>query len=148
MAKGTLLSAPACVCEACPALRPWLWSAAMARSSASRKSQQSAAVFDFVQFFVRRRLDWRVGTRGAVLARNTPGGVITVVHRSSVATAVDVVEHNIAQLRPEAGAFRLFWKQANGRWTAYCDRSGKCVIGSLAACLAEISRDPFGCYWS
>jgi len=120
----------------------------MARSSASRKSQQSAAVFDFVQFFVRRRLDWRVGTRGAVLARNTPGGVITVVHRSSVATAVDVVEHNIAQLRPEAGAFRLFWKQANGRWTAYCDRSGKCVIGSLAACLAEISRDPFGCYWS
>ncbi len=120
----------------------------MARSSASRKSQQSAAVFDFVPFLVRRRLDWRVGNRGAVLARSAPDGIITVVHRTSAVAAVDVVEHRIAQLRPEAGGFQLFWKKGNGRWTAYCDRSGKGVIGSLAACIAEISRDPFGCYWS
>jgi len=77
-----------------------------------------------------------------------PNGVITIVHRTSVPTAIETVEHRIAQLRPVAGVFQLFWKKGNGRWTAYCDRSGKSVICSLAACLGEISRDPFGCYWS
>lgn len=120
----------------------------MARSSASRKSQQRAAVFDFVPFLVRRQLDWRVRGRGALQAQSAPGGIITLVHHTRGASAGDVVEQRIAQLRPEAGCFRLFWKNGNGRWTAYCDSCGKGLVASLAECIAEISRDPFGCYWS
>jgi hypothetical protein len=41
----------------------------------------------------------------------------------------------------------LYWKKGNGRWTAYYDQRGDRFIGALAESLAEISRDPFGCYW-
>ncbi|HYC56458.1 MAG TPA: hypothetical protein VEL28_16120 [Candidatus Binatia bacterium] len=120
----------------------------MAQSSASEKTQQGATVFEFLPFLVRRQLAWRVGSRGEVLARETAEGVITVVRRVRESCGCDVVDHRIAQLRPEGGRYCLFWKKGNGRWTAYCDSRGGCFLGSISECLSEISRDPFGCYWS
>jgi hypothetical protein len=120
----------------------------MARTSASRKSQRAATIYDFVPFFVRRSLGWRIGPRGVLLSRANASGVITVVHRLRDACSSETLDRRIAQLRPETGAYQLFWKKGNGRWTAYYDERGEVFVGSLAECLSEISRDPFSCYWS
>jgi len=120
----------------------------MARTSASRKSQRAATVFDFVPFLVRRVLGWRIGPRGVLLARTSPSRVVTVVHRLRDACSGETLDRRIAQLRPETGIYQLFWKKGNGRWTAYYDERGEVFVGSLAECLSEISRDPFNCYWS
>ena len=120
----------------------------MARTSASRKSQQAATIYDFVPFFIRRSLGWRIGPRGVLLSRANASGVITVVHRLRDACSGETLDRRIAQLRPETKAYQLFWKKGNGRWTAYYDERGEVFVGSLAECLSEISRDPFSCYWS
>jgi hypothetical protein len=120
----------------------------MAQHSPSKRPQDGAEVFNFVPFLVRQRLGWRIGSRGVLLARTTSVGVITVVHRVRDIASHDVIDQRIAQLRPEGNLFQLFWKKGNGRWTAYYDERGERVIDSLAAGLDEISRDPFGCYWS
>jgi hypothetical protein len=121
----------------------------MARSSLSTRTHRGATVYNFVPFLVRAQLGWRIGARGVLLARTSSLGVITVVHRRREAGAgADVVDHRIAQLRPDARRYQLYWKKGNGRWTAYYDERGERFVGSLAECLEEISRDPFGCYWS
>jgi hypothetical protein len=120
----------------------------MPRTSPSRKPQQGATLYSFVPFMVRRRLGWRIGSRGILLARASSLGVQTIVHRRRDAVGGDVVDHRIAQLRPDGSAYQLYWKKGNGRWTAYYDERGERFIGALAECLEEISRDPFGCYWS
>jgi hypothetical protein len=119
----------------------------MARTSASRKSQRASLVYDFVPYFVRRALGWRIGPRGVLLARSNPNGVITVVHKLRDGCNGETVDRRIAQLRPETAGYQLYWKKGNGRWTAYYDDHGDVFIGSLADCLSEISRDPFSCYW-
>lgn len=120
----------------------------MARASLSTKSQTGAEVFDFVPYLVRHRLGWRIGSRGILLARKSGEGVLTVVHRVQESSSGDAIDRRIAQLRPEGVDFQLFWKRGNGRWTAYYDERGERVIESLAGCIDEISRDPFGCYWT
>jgi hypothetical protein len=120
----------------------------MARTSASRKSQRTFSVHDFVPFLVRRVLGWRIGPRGVLLSRSSPSGVLTVVHRLRDGCSGEIMERRIAQLRPDAGSYQLFWKKGNGRWTAYYDDRGDAFEGSLSDCLREISRDPFSCYWS
>jgi hypothetical protein len=120
----------------------------MTRTSASRKTQRSITVYDFVPFLVRRLLSWRIGPRGVLLARTSNLRVITIVHRVRDACTAETVDRRIAQLRPERGAYQLYWKKGNGRWTAYYDDRGEVFLGSLADCLREISRDPFSCYWS
>ncbi len=120
----------------------------MARTSPSATSARRATVYNFVPFLVRRLLGWRIGNQGVLLARVSSVGAITVVHRVRDACASDVMDHRIAQLRPETAGYQLFWKKGNGRWTAYYDERGERFNGSLAECLEEISRDPFGCYWS
>lgn len=120
----------------------------MARTSASRKSQRTATVYDFVPFLVRRTLGWRIGPRGVLLARTSPSKVVTVVHRLRDACSGETLDRRIAQLRPEGNGFQLFWKKGNGRWTAYYDERGEVFVGALAECLGEISRDPFNCYWA
>ncbi len=82
-----------------------------------------------------------------LLAHRNNSGVITVIHRVRDGCSSDVIEHRIAQLRPSTGAYQLYWKKGNGRWTAYYDQRGDRFIGALADSLSEISRDPFGCYW-
>ena len=121
----------------------------MVRSSARKKTQRVAAVHEFMAPFVRRVLGWRVGPRGILTARSSAAGVITVVHRFRDGCNGDIVDHRIAQLRPEKeSGYKLFWKKGNGRWAAYYDDRGDAVEGSLADCVGEISRDPFGCYWN
>jgi hypothetical protein len=120
----------------------------MARTSVSRKSQRTFTVFEFVPFLVRRVLGWRIGPRGVLLSRTSPSGILTVVHRLRDGCSGEIMERRIAQLRPEADSYQLYWKKGNGRWTAYYDDRGDAVVGSLADCLREISRDPFCCYWS
>ena len=120
----------------------------MARISPSRRSPGGGTVHSFLPFLVRRQLGWRIGSRGVLLARTSSVGVVTVVHRVRDACSNDVIDQRIAQLRPQSGAYQLFWKKGNGRWTAYYDERGERVVASLADCLDEISRDPFGCYWS
>ena len=121
----------------------------MPRSSPSRKLQRGATLYDFVPFLVRRHLGARVGSRGVLLSRSSSLGVVTVVHRTRDAASSEVVDNRISQLRPEGeGAYQLYWKKGNGRWTTYYDERGERFVGSLADCLEEISRDPFGCYWS
>ena len=119
----------------------------MARTSASRKSQRATVVYDFVPYFVRRILGWRIGPRGVLLARANPNGIITVVHKVRDGCSGECVDRRIAQLRPDASSYQLYWKKGNGRWTAYYDDRGDVFVGSLADCLSEISRDPFSCYW-
>ncbi len=99
-------------------------------------------------FLVRRQLGRRIGSRGVLLARTSSVGLITVVHRVRDGASGEVVDQRIAQLRPEGAKYQLFWKKGNGRWTAYYDERGEKFLGALAECLEEISRDPFGCYWS
>lgn len=120
----------------------------MARSSVSTKAHGGATLYNFVPFLVRRLLGWRIGSRGVLLARASSLGVITVVHRRRDAITSEVLDHRIAQLRPDDARYQLYWKKGNGRWTAYYDERGERFVGSLAECLGEISRDPFGCYWS
>jgi hypothetical protein len=74
-------------------------------------------------------------------------GVVTVVHKIRDACNGETVDRRIAQLRPSKGAYHLYWKKGNGRWTAYYDDRGDVFAGSLSECLTEISRDPFSCYW-
>ncbi len=127
---------------------PVILKVGMARTSASRKQQRIAVVYDFLPFLVRRVLGWRIGPRGHLFARSSAASILTVVHRIRDACSGDTVERRIAQLRPgRAISYQLFWKKGNGRWTAYYDKHGDLVIGSLALCLEEISRDPFGCFW-
>jgi len=119
----------------------------MARTSASRKSQRATIVYDFVPYFVRRMLGWRIGPRGVLLSRANPNGTITVVHKLRDACSGETVDRRIAQLRMDTDGYQLFWKKGNGRWTAYYDDRGDVFVGSLSECVAEISRDPFNCYW-
>jgi hypothetical protein len=119
----------------------------MPRTSVSRKAQRATLVYEFLPYFVRRTLGWRIGPRGVLITRSNPGGTITVVHKIRDACTGETVDRRIAQLRPETFAYQLYWKKGNGRWTAYYDDRGDVFVGSLADCLSEISRDPFSCYW-
>lgn len=119
----------------------------MPRTSASPLSKGLAAVFDFLPALARKRLALRVGSRGQVHVFASGDGVYTLVHQQR-ACGAEMVEHRIAQLRSIAGGYQLFWKKGNGRWTAYCGGGADTFIGSIDECLAEIARDPFGCYWS
>jgi hypothetical protein len=132
----------------CPATKAWVGSRPMPRSSPSTKTQRGATLFNFVPFLVRRVLGPRIGSRGVLLARSSSLGVITVVHRQRDHAIAEVVDLRIGQLRPNGDRYQLFWKKGNGRWTAYYDERGERFVGSLAECLEEISRDPFGCYWT
>lgn len=120
----------------------------MPQSTASPLSSRQAAVFDFLPALARRAFASRLGTRGVVQVFGSNDGVYTLVHQRRVALATEVVEERFAQLRSVAGGYQLFFKKGNGRWTAYCGRSGDTFAGSIDECFAEVARDPFGCFWS
>lgn len=120
----------------------------MPQPSASPLSSRQAAVFDFLPALARRSFASRVGTRGAVQVFSGPDGVHTLVYQRRVACGAEIVEERFAQLRAVAGGYRLYFKKGNGRWTAYCGRSGESFAGSIDECFAEVARDPFGCFWS
>lgn len=120
----------------------------MPQTSASRRTAAGATVFDFVGSLARRRFACRLGSRGDVSVYRTTPGVYTIVHLRRESSGGEVIEHRIAQLREEVGGYQLYWKRGNGRWTAYAASGCTDFIDSIDACLGEISRDPFGCFWS
>ena len=121
----------------------------MPQSPATSLSSRQAAVFDFLPALARRVFASRVGTRSAVQVFSAPEGIYTLVHQRRVSCGSEVIEDRFAQLRALAdGGYQLFFKKGNGRWTAYCGRSGDSFAGSIDECFAEVARDPFGCFWS
>jgi Protein of unknown function (DUF3024) len=123
----------------------------MPLTSASPLTSRSATVFDFLTALARRHLASRVGLRGAIQVLTPAPGVFTLVHQYREACGSDLVEDRIAQLRAVAcgrDAYRLFWKNGNGRWTAYAAPSGEPLVASIDECLSIVARDPHGCYWS
>jgi hypothetical protein len=121
----------------------------MPLSSASPLASRLATVFDFLPALARRHLSSRVGPRGSVQIFATAGGVFTLVHQRREGCGAELVESRIAQLRAQcSGGYQLFWKKGNGRWTVYSAPGCEPFVGSIDECLAEIARDPFGCYWS
>ena len=121
----------------------------MPLTSASSLTSRLATVFEFLPALARRHLASRVGSRGAVHIFASAAGVFTLVHQRREHGGAEVVESRIAQLRAQcSGGYQLFWKKGNGRWTAYSAPGCEPFVGSIDDCLAEIARDPFGCYWS
>ena len=125
----------------------------MPLTSASPLASRLATVFDFLPALARRHLSSRVGSRGAVHIFASPGGVFTLVHQRRENCGAEMTESRIAQLRALSsggcsGGYQLFWKKGNGRWTVYSAPGCEPFVGSIDECLAEIARDPFGCYWS
>lgn len=121
----------------------------MPLTSASPSRARVATVFDFLPALARRRLASRTGSRGNVHLFESSAGVFTIVHQRRESCGGELVESRIAQLRAaDAGAWQLFWKKGNGRWTAYSAPGCEPFVGSIDECLCEIARDPFGCYWT
>ncbi|MFN2425190.1 MAG: DUF3024 domain-containing protein [Candidatus Binatia bacterium] len=123
----------------------------MPLTSASPRTSRLATVFDFLPALARRHLASRVGPRGGVHVFESAVGVFTLVHQRREGCGSDLVESRIAQLRAvcaDGDGYQLFWKKGNGRWTVYSAPGCEPFVGSIDECLAEISRDPFGCYWS
>jgi len=120
----------------------------MPLTSASPLDSRLATVFDFLPALARRYLAARIGCRATLHVYAAADGVLTLASLPRVACGAEVVENRFAQLRA-AGSDRyaLFWKNASGRWTAYCQGAAQ-FVGSLDECLTEIARDPAGCYWS
>jgi len=123
----------------------------MPLTSASRLSSRLATVFEFLPALARRHLSSRVGARGAVRILASSPGVFTLVHEHPDESGTEKTESRIAQLRkqgePDGGGYQLYWKKGNGRWTVYSAPGAEPFVGSIDECLAEIARDPFGCYW-
>jgi hypothetical protein len=133
----------------CPSRIPWLGFAAMPLTSASSALSRVATVFDFLPALARRHLASRIGARGGVHVFASAAGVFTLVHQYREGCASELCESRFAQLRVTgSGGYQLYWKKGNGRWTAYSAPGAEPFVGSIDECLAEIARDPFGCYWS
>jgi hypothetical protein len=123
----------------------------MPLTSASHATSRLATVFEFLPALARRHLAARVGIRGAIHVQEAAEGVLTLVYRYREACDAEVVERRLAQLRAAdcgGDGYRLFWKKGNGRWTEYSAGGGEPFVASIDECLAEIARDPHGCYWS
>lgn len=122
----------------------------MPLTSASSVASRIATVFDFLPALARKHLASRVGPRGSVHVFASAEGVYTLVHQYREGCASELCESRIAQLRATCGGdgYQLFWKKGNGRWTAYSAPGAGPFVGSIDECLAEIARDPFGCYWA
>lgn len=120
----------------------------MPLTSASPLRSRQATVFEFLPALARRHLASRVGARGSVHVFLSAKGVYTLVHEHREHCGAERIESRIAQIRATEGGYQLFWKKGNGRWTAYAAEGSEPFVGSIDECLAEIARDPFGCYWS
>jgi hypothetical protein len=102
---------------------------------------------DFTAVYIRRALEARIQGHGTIdVRRNGPTGV-TIVHRYTSEWNGRQVSLPVAQLRNRGKQLQLFWKRTNGRWTPYEGGHQAPFTGSLDACLKEIERDRWGCFW-
>lgn len=102
---------------------------------------------DFTAIYIRRALEPRIQGHGTIdVTRNGPTGV-TIVHRYTSEWNGREVALPVAQLRNQGRELQLFWKRTNGRWVPYGGNEKAPFTGSLDACLKEIDRDRWGCFW-
>ncbi len=123
----------------------------MAMNPASRAASTQAPVFEFLPALARRRFGVRLAARTTLDVLHEADGLFTFVLRRSEGPEGEVLEDRFAQMRTldaRANGYRLYWKKGNGRWTAYCGCNDDGFSGTIDECLAEIARDPFGCFWS
>ena len=102
---------------------------------------------DFTQAYVNRVLAPRLRGCGRVMVKRTSRNAFTIVYRYRSGWNGRLVALPIARLRLVEGSLQLFWQRANGRWVPYEDDSRRPFIGSLNACVSEIQRDRWGCFW-
>ncbi|HVN87124.1 MAG TPA: DUF3024 domain-containing protein [Candidatus Binatia bacterium] len=103
---------------------------------------------DFTEAYVRRMLEPRLQGHGKIEVKKSRQWGFTIVHRYTSEWNGRAVAMPIAQLRPAGQRMQLYWKRANGRWTAYeTNGHGKPFVDSLDCCLKEIDTDRWGCFW-
>lgn len=104
------------------------------------------AMSDLTQVYAQRALAPRV-RGGRIVIEKSVHGNVTILHAHRGHSHGGDVRTPIAQLRTRGQKLQLYWLRANGRWVAYQDDAQRPFFGSLQACLREIHRDPWGCFW-
>jgi hypothetical protein len=107
----------------------------------------SEDTLDFTSAYIRRALQPRLAGHGRIDVRKARPQGFTIVHRYTSEWNGRSVALPVAQLRACGQNLRLYWKRSNGRWTPYESAQEAPFIGSLVACLKEIDRDRWGCFW-
>src|SRR5574341_820170 len=102
---------------------------------------------DFTQAYIRRALEPRLQGHGTIDIRRSGPWNVTIVHRYVSEWNGREIALPVAQLRHKGHRLGLYWKRANGRWVPYEASDETPFIGSLDACLKEIDRDRWGCFW-
>jgi hypothetical protein len=102
---------------------------------------------DFTSVYIRRTLEPRLRGHGKIDVRRTGLWALTIVHRYVSEWNGREVALPVARLRTRGQQLELYWKRANGRWTRYGDNEDTPFTGSLDACLKQIDRDRWGCFW-
>ena len=102
---------------------------------------------DFTELYIRRALEPRLQGHGTIDVRRSPSWGLIIVHRYTSEWNGRKVALPVAQLRSKGEKLGLYWKRANGRWVAYDAADDTPFIGSLDACLKEIDRDRWSCFW-
>jgi hypothetical protein len=102
---------------------------------------------DFTAAYIRRALEARLGGHGSIdVLRKGLAGVV-IIHRYVSEWNGRHVALPVAKLRANGARLQLFWQRTNGRWAPYGGEEQTAFTGSLDACLKEIDRDRFGCFW-
>jgi hypothetical protein len=102
---------------------------------------------DLTEVHIRRALEPRLQGHGRVGLRRSRISGFTIVHRYTSEWNGREVEVPVAQLRRKGQKLQLFWRRANGRWVPYEGGEEAPFVGNLAACLKEIERDRWRCFW-
>jgi len=103
---------------------------------------------DFTSVYIRRALEPRLRGHGTIDVKRSGALGLTIVHRYVSEWNGRSVALPVAQLRARGKQLDLYWKRANGRWAPYENRQDAPPFsGSLDACLKEIDRDRWGCFW-
>ena len=101
---------------------------------------------DFTVAFVRRMLEPRLRGHG-VIEVECKASRYTIWHSYTSEWNGRSVKMPIAQLRAIGTELQLFWKRTNGRWSAYGGDGDRPFVETLGACLREIERDHWHCFW-
>jgi hypothetical protein len=109
--------------------------------------REQAVMGDFTAAYVRRALEPRLQGHGTIEVKKSGQWGVTIVHRYVSEWNGREVSMPIAQLRPNGKMTQLYWKRANGRWTAYESNAHGPFVDSLDGCLKEIDIDRWGCFW-
>lgn len=121
------------------------WSGGFGLAAGAMTRDEEAA--DFTEAYIRRALEPRLRGHGRIAVRRSGPWGFTIIHRYTSEWNGRDVALPVAQLRAKGKNLLLYWKRANGRWTAYENGEAVPFTGTLDACLKEIENDRWGCFW-